>query len=288
MLDFIKINPIVTFIYFLSIIMISMFVNNIFLSLVSFFICIIYYKILNIKIENGIIWFNIFTFLTVSILNVLWNHRGDTILLFLNDAPITFESLLYGISFSIVIISSVMWFRLMSSFFTCDKLLYVFSKVSPNVSLILTISIRFVDMYIKKFKEIDDSIKGIGYYKDYSFVDKIKCKTFVFSALVTWALENGIITADSMVARGYGLGKRSSFYIYSFKTFDKIYLFLILLTDMICLIFLFNKSYNINFYPTVSFKFNFFNYLIYYMLLFYGIINEIIWRIKWQIYMSKI
>ena len=47
----------------------------------------------------------------------------------------------------------------------------------------------------------------------------------IFSVMVTWALENGIITSDSMTARGYGIGKRTYFTLYRFRRSD---LFLLL------------------------------------------------------------
>ena len=40
------------------------------------------------------------------------------------------------------------------------------------------------------------------------------------SVMVSWALENGIITADSMSARGYGAGRRSRFAIFGWRTAD--------------------------------------------------------------------
>ncbi|MFR4798553.1 MAG: energy-coupling factor transporter transmembrane protein EcfT, partial [Lentihominibacter sp.] len=44
----------------------------------------------------------------------------------------------------------------------------------------------------------------------------------IVSALATWSLEGGVITADSMKSRGYGCGRRSSFSNYSFEVRDKI------------------------------------------------------------------
>jgi len=41
------------------------------------------------------------------------------------------------------------------------------------------------------------------------------------SVMVTWALENGIDTADSMKSRGYGLPGRTAFSIYRFDKRDK-------------------------------------------------------------------
>ena len=43
----------------------------------------------------------------------------------------------------------------------------------------------------------------------------------VFSIMVSWSLENGIETADSMKSRGYGLPGRSAFSIYTFDRRDQ-------------------------------------------------------------------
>ena len=42
----------------------------------------------------------------------------------------------------------------------------------------------------------------------------------MFSIVVTWSLESGIITADSMRCRGYGLPGRTSFSLYRFDRRD--------------------------------------------------------------------
>ena len=42
----------------------------------------------------------------------------------------------------------------------------------------------------------------------------------IFSAMISWALENAIDTADSMKARGYGLPGRTAFSIFIFDKRD--------------------------------------------------------------------
>lgn len=288
MVDILKINPIVSFIYFFSIVILSMFTRNIIIGFISFISAISYYFILEYKIEKGFVVSNVFMFLIVVILNCLWNHRGSTELFFIKNQAVTLESFFYGITTSFMIISSIFWFRIISKFFTSDKLLYIFNNISPNLALLLTISIRFVDMYIAKFKSIDESIKGIGYYKDYSFIDIIKGKCFVFSALVTWALENGIITSDSMVSRGFGLKKRTSFYVYNWKKIDKILLLTIILFDILNIFIIYNKFLYVEFYPTIIFNVKFIYYIPFTLFTLIYFIVIIYWRIKWHYITLKI
>ena len=46
----------------------------------------------------------------------------------------------------------------------------------------------------------------------------------IVSAMTSWALEGGIIMADSMRSRGFGTGKRTTFSLYRFEKRDKILL----------------------------------------------------------------
>ena len=288
MVDVLKINPVVTFIYFFSIVLISMFTRNIIIGLMSLVASISYYYILEYKIEKGFVASNLIMFFTIIILNGLWNHRGATELFFIKNQAVTFESLFYGLTTAIMIMSSIFWFRIISKFFTSDKLLYIFNNISPKLALLLTISIRFVDMYIAKFKSIDDAVKGIGYYKDYSIVDIIKTKCYVFSALVTWALENGIITSDSMISRGFGLKKRTSFYMYEWTNVDKIILFIIIIFDILNVLIINFGYLSVEFYPRIIFNINILYYapfIIFTMMYLFIIIN---WRIRWHYMMLKI
>ena len=48
-----------------------------------------------------------------------------------------------------------------------------------------------------------------------------------FSATVSWAMEQSIVTADSMKSRGYGTAERSSYAIYRFESRDGLLLLII-------------------------------------------------------------
>ena len=51
---------------------------------------------------------------------------------------------------------------------------------------------------------------------------RIRCAGAILSTMVSWALENGIDTADSMKSRGYGLPGRTAFSIYRFDRRDRL------------------------------------------------------------------
>jgi energy-coupling factor transport system permease protein len=54
------------------------------------------------------------------------------------------------------------------------------------------------------------------------------------SILLSWSMEEGLDTADSMKARGYGITRRSSFSIYRFTRRDVLSLAFIAMCDVCC------------------------------------------------------
>ena len=60
-------------------------------------------------------------------------------------------------------------------------------------------------------KKVQQTQRALGLYREENLLDQCRGGLKVFSVMTTWALENGVITADSMAARGYGLLRRSHF-----------------------------------------------------------------------------
>jgi energy-coupling factor transport system permease protein len=69
--------------------------------------------------------------------------------------------------------------------------------------------------------------------------------------MVTWALENGIDTSDSMKARGYGLKGRTSFSIFRFDGRDKVLAVVMGALAVLLVYGLFRGFFYFRVYPTV-------------------------------------
>ena len=151
-----------------------------------------------------------------------------------------------------MILAVLLWFRCFSKIMTSDKLLYIFSALSPKAALILSIALRYVPLFFKKRREISDSAKGMGIFKADNVPDRLKGHMGVFSALVTWGLEKGIITADSMDARGYGTGRRSCFSLFAFKLKDGLFLGISGLLFLFVLLGQIFGGIDYSFYPSLS------------------------------------
>lgn len=220
MKDFAEYNPIVIFVYFFAVAGMSMFTTDPVILALSLTGSVLFFISRNGRKELRSHIFFLILFIVMSLVNPLFNHNGVTVLFVMNDNPVTLEALLYGISSAAMIVSILYWFRSFTQIMTGDKLLYLFGSASPKLSLILSMTLRYIPLFGKQVKKTDAAQKALGLYKEDNIVDRVRGGTRVFSVMVTWALENGIITADSMTARGYGIGRRTFFSLYKFRKND--------------------------------------------------------------------
>ena len=110
--------------------------------------------------------------------------------------------------------------------------------------------------------------------------------------MVTRTLENSIDTADSMNARGYGRGRRTSFALYGLYKRDALALIYIMLLSAYIIYGGVKGALYVNFYP--EFKLGVFTvyglsvFAAYFMLLIFPLAVETEGAIKWKFLQSKI
>jgi len=215
-----SINPMAAALYFLMTAGIAMFSMNPVILTLSLIGGIMFFFIRqkNTNIKTHL--YSLLLFVVMTVINPFVNHNGATVLFIMNDNPITLEALIYGIFASAMIISVLYWFRNFTSIMTSDKLLYIFGGLSPKLALILSMALRFIPMFTRQTAKTEQAQKAMGLYKEDNIADNIKGKLNIFNIIITWGLENGIITADSMTARGYGTGKRTSFSLFVWRKND--------------------------------------------------------------------
>lgn len=293
--SFSSIHPMISFTYFASAIMFSMFFMHPVFQGIAFVSAFVYSTIL--KGKKGF-KFNLLYLLPMllfmAFLNPAFNHQGVTILFYLKSGnPITLESILYGVSAAFMFITVIIWFSCYNVVMTSDKFIYLFGKIIPSLSLILSMILRFVPRYIEQIKAISNAQKCIG--RDLSqgnIMQRAKNGIKILSIMMTWALENAIETADSMKSRGYGLPGRTSFSNYRFDNRDKVIFFTMLSLTVIVLIGAIMGENTIRFFPSIKFAeltfFSFFIYIAYFTLCMLPVIMNIQEAVKWKHIESKI
>ena len=290
MRSFSSYNPIVITVYFMAVAGIVMFCMNPVILSLSLLGALSLYFIRNGLRDGRTHIYSILFFIVLAVINPLVSHNGVTVLFVMNNKPVTLEAFIYGIAAATMVISVLYWFRTFSQIMTSDKLLYIFGSFSPRLALILSMSFRYVPLFNSQIKKVNQTQIALGLYKEDNIVDSFKGGLRVFSVMITWALENGIITADSMTARGYGTGKRSKFSEFRFHKNDVIFLFINIGLFVLSLIGI--KDVEFEYYPGIRMSnltlMGIVGYFAYAVLVFFPSIIEVKEILKWKYLRSKI
>ncbi|MCR5829025.1 MAG: energy-coupling factor transporter transmembrane protein EcfT [Lachnospiraceae bacterium] len=248
-----KYNPAVLFIYFLLLASLVMFAANPVMTMIAF---VAMNSAAVVYAGNGLGRAYIFyavIFVLTSLANPVFSHNGVTVLLVVNDNPITLEAVLYGVMTGFTILSVLLLFRVFSTLMTSDRLLYIFGRAFPKLGLLLSMTLRFVPLFGRQRRKIENTQKTLGLYKNENAIDTIKGKLSILSAMTTWGLENGIVTADSMSARGYGIKRsRTSFSMYRFERSDAFMLCAVLLSCGFIFLGIAIDKLKTDFYPRIE------------------------------------
>ena len=157
--------------------------------------------------------------LFTALLNPLFNHRGETVLCcFPNGSPVTLESVCFGLCSAVLMGASIIWFNCCSVVFTTDKIIFLFGRLIPSLSLLISMTLRFVPRFKTYLQSTMQVQRAMNQPK--SKRDVLKLSLTAFSATVSWAMEQSIVTADSMKSRGYGAGCRTAYAIYRLERRD--------------------------------------------------------------------
>ncbi|MCL2216860.1 MAG: energy-coupling factor transporter transmembrane protein EcfT [Defluviitaleaceae bacterium] len=216
-------HPLVNMLYFVTVIGFSMFFMHPVSLGISLFCAAVYAVYLHGKkaVRTGLKFLLPMMLLTAA-LNPLFNHQGVTILAFLpNGNPLTLESVVFGVAAAAMLITVITWFSCFNAVMTSDKFIYLFGRIIPALSLVLSMSLRFVPRFQAQIKAVANAQKCIGRgISEGSVLQRARHGIKILSIMVTWSLENAVETADSMKSRGYGLPGRTAFSVFRFHRRD--------------------------------------------------------------------
>ncbi|MBR4309255.1 MAG: energy-coupling factor transporter transmembrane protein EcfT [Oscillospiraceae bacterium] len=249
-------HPLVNFLYFALVIGFSMSIAHPLAQVLSF-ICAFLYGV-QTQGRQGVMFclkWCLPMFLLTAFINPAFSHEGMTILTYLPTGnPLTLESILYGLSAGLTLVTVLLWFMNFNRVITSDKFIYLFGRIIPALSLVLSMTLRFIPKFKGQLAQVKDAQKSMG--RDPSngnIIQRTKTAVTILSIMVTWALENAIETADSMKSRGYGLKGRSAYSIYRFDHRDRTAMNFLCFCGMYILTGAMTNGFGFRYYPRLRY-----------------------------------
>lgn len=136
----------------------------------------------------------------------------------------TLEALVYGLVLGLSAAGICIWMVCVYSVFSTDKVVYLFGRASPRLSLFLAISLRLGPRIKREAVRIHTAQQGIGRgIRQGTLWQRLKNGIRIFSMLITWTIESIAAASDSMRSRGSSLRGRTAFSIYRFDNRDRAY-----------------------------------------------------------------
>lgn len=241
-------HPLVNFIFFAFVLLLSMMTEHpaiLLLSLLAaagFALCCVGTRAL-LRQLRLIVPLMLFA----ALLNPLISRQGETVLFrFPWGSACTWEAVFYGMIAAIRLAAVLFWFVCWNSVITSDKFLFLFGGAFPSLSLTLCMGLRFVPRLLRRMREVSQAQKCL-----HPDSKGLRHAERVVSVTVTWAMENALDTASSMKSRGYGLRGRTAFSPYRFGVEDGIALLLIVLLGSVVLAGRVGGCLAFSFYPAV-------------------------------------
>lgn len=316
--EFSRYHPVVNLIFYLLVLGTTMFQMSVGLVFISLFSAVVYYFML--KKTEGLKYCAVVVGIIIvsAIINPLFSHKGGTLLFYLfTGNPVTLESIIYGLISAIIIGAMLLWFSTFNQVMGVERILGAIGKVLPNVSLLITMIMRFIPQYTRHQRKVsmvnkvnkrnygekinllnrektekENVIEACKRQKKKNGIDKIidsiKEGSKTFSITTTWALENSIYTADSMKARGFGTGRRTNYSNYKFQKRDYLLMGWLVILWLVVVFSLEREKVYTYYYPFIQVKNNVVVYLIYGLLCLTPVLINVKEEIRWLILKSRI
>ncbi len=215
-------HPLTNIIYFCAVMVMTVSSMNPAPVIVSFIIAYIYCIMLKGKrIHTQIMFMAIPVVIFAVFIIPLFSHNGVTPIFYINDLPVTVETIIFGLNTGCMLLAVIMWFIAAGEIIDSEKFLYLCGKIFPTIALLLSIVFRMIPLFISRYKEISQAQTGIGRNDaDMKLFGRIKFMLKKISILISWSLEKSMATTISMESRGYGIGRRTTFYLFKIRRKD--------------------------------------------------------------------
>ena len=217
-------HPAVNFLYFVGVIGCGVVIQHPVYLLLGVVCGAVYYLLLHGAKGWRTVGAAVPLLLLITAINPLFNTYGATTLFTLLGRPYTLEALYYGAAVAAIFVEMLLWFGCYNKVLTGDKFTALFGALLPSISLLLVMVLRLVPHLMRKTRQMLHARRslGKGAPERAAIKEKLRDGLTVLGAMTSWALEDSVVTGDSMRARGYGTARRTSFLRWRMDGQDKL------------------------------------------------------------------
>ena len=327
--EFSRYHPVVNLIFYLLVLGTTMFQMSVGLVFISLFSAVVYYFML--KKTEGLKYCAVVVGIIIvsAIINPLFSHKGGTLLFYLfTGNPVTLESIIYGLISAIIIGAMLLWFSTFNQVMGVERILGAIGKVLPNVSLLITMIMRFIPQYTRHQRKVSmvNKVNKRNYDEKINLLNREKTekenviearkrqkkksgieahigqkKKNYIEACKKQKKKNGIdkiidsikegsrtFSADSMKARGFGTGRRTNYSNYKFQKRDYLLMGWLVILWLVVVFSLEREKVYTYYYPFIQVKNNMVVYLMYGLLCLTPVLINVKEEIRWLILKSRI
>lgn len=150
--------------------------------------------------------------LVVTVANMLFVSEGATTLFTLGSRAFTLEALLYGLCSGIMLAAVFLWMASYAACMDSAATMELLGRAMPTVSLMISQVMRLVPQFARRGRTVAAALAATPAAAPRGAREHTAGSLRTVSVLMGWGLEDSLVRADSMRARGYACGATRTTY----------------------------------------------------------------------------
>lgn len=148
----------------------------------------------------------------VTLLNPLFSASGATEVLRLGPRAVYLESICYGLVMGGLLIASSLWLRAAVALLPMEGVMSLLGNALPVIALMISMIMRMIPRFVRQGRAVLAAQDVIARGRGRSGLRALRGRLRASSALMGWAMEDSLETADAMRARGWDAAARRTTY----------------------------------------------------------------------------
>lgn len=200
-------HPTVILLYYLAVLIVTMSTHHPIAAALSFmFALMLRFRVVGYRKASRSIIYLLPMIVLITIFNSFFNNRGLTVIATIGSMTLSLESLVYGLVSGVMLSAVMLWFQSYNDMMDNGRFLAILGKKLPVISMMVSMIFRFIPDTLAYGREINKSRRALTGEPNRRI--RLSFAVSLMSVLMTWSMENAIVTADAMKAKAYDSGRR--------------------------------------------------------------------------------